>query len=138
MFPGSFRFTEHYEKYFGVVEQEVSMIARDFFLRFFGVNRTCIFENFQKSRAHLMRFWVSSFLAVRACATTHRPLTLSSPMCSEVILFRKKVFGNGVGDRFRIVWHAVFSKNVSKFWSLASQFWAQNPWGWQGMWRVWD
>ena len=60
-----------------------------------------------------MRLWVRSFFAERACAAAHSskaPLTLSSMMCSEVILCRKKVFGNGVGERFRIVWHAVFLK----------------------------
>ena len=55
-----------------------------------------------------MRLWVSSFLP--AAHSSKAPLTLSSTMCSEVILCRKKVFGNGVGERFRIVWHAVFLK----------------------------
>ena len=37
LFPGSFGLTKHYEKHFGVVEQEVLMIAGDFFLRFFEI-----------------------------------------------------------------------------------------------------
>ena len=39
LFSGSFGLTKHYEKHFGVVEQEVWMIAGDFFLRFFGESR---------------------------------------------------------------------------------------------------
>ena len=35
LFLGSFGLTKHYEKHFGVVEQEVSMISEDFFLRIF-------------------------------------------------------------------------------------------------------
>ena len=34
LFLGSFGLTEHYVKHFGVVEQEVLMIAGDFFRRF--------------------------------------------------------------------------------------------------------
>ena len=48
LFLGSFGLINHYEKHFGVLEQEVLMIAGDFFLRFFEENRGCIFENSKK------------------------------------------------------------------------------------------
>ena len=48
----SFGLTKRYEKHFGVVEQEISMISGDFFLRFFGEIRGCIFEKSKKSRKH--------------------------------------------------------------------------------------
>ena len=48
------------------------MIPGDFFLRFFGENRGCIFENSKKLRVDWMRLWLGSFLAVRACAAAHR------------------------------------------------------------------
>ena len=35
LFLGSFGLTERYEKQFGVIEQEVSMISEDFFLEIF-------------------------------------------------------------------------------------------------------
>ena len=53
LFLGSFGLTKHYEKHFGVVEQEVWMIAEDFFLRFFGENQGCIFSKFQKVKKAL-------------------------------------------------------------------------------------
>ena len=45
LFLGSFGLTKHYEKHFGVVEQEVLMIAGDFFLRIFGENRGAFLKN---------------------------------------------------------------------------------------------
>ena len=104
-------------------------------------------EKSAKSRADLMRLWVISFMPVvparwRTGALRKAPLTqwsdMSSPMCWEVILCRKEVFGNSAGrggwDGVRWLWDAggtlqncracsFFENLVSKFWSLASKFW---------------
>ena len=62
-----------------------------------------------------MRLWVSSFLPERACAAAHRSIQQGTADAVVNDVFRgdpvsKEGFGNGVGERFRIVWHAVFLK----------------------------
>ena len=52
LFLGSFGLTKRYEKHFGVVEQEVLMIAGDFFLRFLEKFEGEFLKKSKKSRKH--------------------------------------------------------------------------------------